>query len=361
VIITNIRIFRYQLPFKSTMRFTGHELTKREGYIVALETDQGLTGYGEIAPLPGLHKESLEECFKQLQSLLPILLPKSFDFEEKTPHELMLNWLDSYQLHPSLHFGLDMATIQLSGLFESAFSQTEILRIPVNALIEADMALIERKTPELIESGYRTIKMKIGRKSLDDDIAAVKRLMEIAGKEVKIRLDVNRLWSLEAALTFSNIIDVSSLDYIEEPLNNPQNLQALYERTQMPIALDETLAEYKLNLEELPFGAPKTFIIKPSALGKLSYTFTLHDIGMARNISCVLTSAFESGLSHQFFAWLAKLNSPKNVASGLDTINYFNDDILLKPFAIQHGFAEVSLNDLTHSPLNFEKLTELPL
>jgi O-succinylbenzoate synthase len=361
VIIKNIRAFQYNIPFKSPLKVTGQALQYRQGLIVALENDEGITGYGEIAPLEGLHNESLEDCIQQLRSIKPLMLPKTFDYEDNTHSELILNWLDSYQLYPSVHFGLDMASVQLTDLIDSTFSSSQTISVPVNALLEADMAIIEDQAAELLEQGYQTIKLKVGRQSLEHDLECVKRLQHIGGEKLRLRLDANRLWPYQTALAFAKGISTENIEYIEEPVNNPEDLAKFQRETDLPVALDETLAEHKNQLKKLPFSKSAAFIIKPSVLGNLSHTFSLRDFALRYNIKCVITSAFETGLTHRFYAWLASLGTSSVNASGLDTISYLSSYIIIPPFTVSQGMAEVSHAQLIRPNILFNELRELTL
>ena len=52
------------------MRMLGRALTFREGLILQIKDAQGNHGEGEIAPLTGVHLESLEDAEKNLINIL---------------------------------------------------------------------------------------------------------------------------------------------------------------------------------------------------------------------------------------------------------------------------------------------------
>ncbi|MEK6165913.1 hypothetical protein WI664_15115 [Vibrio cholerae] len=54
-------LYRYQLPMDSGVILRNEKLTQREGFIVEL-TENGRTARGEIAPLPGFSRETLEDA-----------------------------------------------------------------------------------------------------------------------------------------------------------------------------------------------------------------------------------------------------------------------------------------------------------
>lgn len=91
-------LYRYQLPMDSGVILRNEKLTQREGFIVEL-TENGRTARGEIAPLPGFSRETLEEAGVQAQALLEL-------------------WVNGHAIewdaqHPSVAFGLSMAHYEL--------------------------------------------------------------------------------------------------------------------------------------------------------------------------------------------------------------------------------------------------------
>ena len=59
--IAEIRLQRYTLELARSLTIKGRVLEKRSGLILSLIDSNGQIGYGEIAPLPFLHKETIEE------------------------------------------------------------------------------------------------------------------------------------------------------------------------------------------------------------------------------------------------------------------------------------------------------------
>ena len=61
------RLYRYRLPLVRSLT-TGAEDGVRQGLVLALTDPEGFTGYGEAAPLPGLHTQTLSEVTAALIS-----------------------------------------------------------------------------------------------------------------------------------------------------------------------------------------------------------------------------------------------------------------------------------------------------
>ena len=60
--IERIEIAEYELPLTRPLHVGGRSLKTRVGALVRITNDDGHEGYGDMAPLPRLHTETLEEA-----------------------------------------------------------------------------------------------------------------------------------------------------------------------------------------------------------------------------------------------------------------------------------------------------------
>ena len=51
MIIRKVKVWQYSIPLRTPLITAQGTIAKRRGLIVRAETDDGLVGYGEIAPL----------------------------------------------------------------------------------------------------------------------------------------------------------------------------------------------------------------------------------------------------------------------------------------------------------------------
>ena len=118
---------------------------------------------------------------------------------------------------------------------------------------------------ENLGENYRSIKIKVGRQTLEEEMDLINHLQKKIGNKATLRLDANRNWTYEQVITFASSIDAKSLEYIEEPINTPERLQELARETEMPIALDESLVDIPANFLKNNDWI-RAIIIKPSVL-----------------------------------------------------------------------------------------------
>ena len=67
--ISGCRTFRYRLPLAEPLTLAGRVIHEREGALVRIDSDSGASGWGDVAPLPGFSRESLEDAETELAAL----------------------------------------------------------------------------------------------------------------------------------------------------------------------------------------------------------------------------------------------------------------------------------------------------
>ena len=249
-------------------------------------------GWGEIAPLPGFSSETLEEAQEEILSLLP-------------------NLASAKPRLPSVRFGIDAAS--------RPFSQ-EPLKIP--------LALLNDPRP-----GFSILKLKLGHLSIENAVNHVKQFLG----SYRLRLDCNRSWTLDQALSFARHFSPSDFEYLEEPVSRFSELVRFCELTGFPIAVDESVSQAPL--DQIP--TLKTIVIKPTVVGSLP----------SLDMPFVLSSAYESSLGLLQIARSYRKGSPP---AGLDTFRFFQEDLLIPPLKAEHGFLSWSGN--SGCPIDMSKL-----
>ena len=107
-------------------------------------------------------------------------------------------------------------------------------------MLDGSLEGLESEIQRCKIAGYKTVKMKVGRSELKEDIQRV-RLVRRKWNDVEIRLDANQAWTLKEAKEILSALADCHLAYCEEPLQNPQELPQLKKSCEVNLALDETL------------------------------------------------------------------------------------------------------------------------
>ena len=273
--------YRFRIPLTQPLLLKGGTHHQREG--VLLERDGR---WSEASPLPGFSKETVEDVVSALRG------------ETEAP--------------PSLKFAL--------AALDEPFERS--LEVPWNYLLIGDRKQVLAGVENCKDSNCRAAKLKVGSLERRAAISLVREVRELLPDNVQLRLDANQAWKLEEATDFCKSLRDVDLEYIEEPLKDSSQLEALFSRTGVNYALDETLVHEEC-LDAWPNAA--ALICKPTFLGGREAVQRLAATGKP----IVFSSAFESGIGIARVVQLAAEFSPE-IAAGLDTLDWLAEDLLLE-------------------------------
>ena len=339
--MTACRFHRYRLPLARPIVVGNVTSTHREGLIITLQNASGRIGCGEIAPLPGLHAENLDDIIVQLSAVKDRVTTIDWSINEPTQPSQCDEALQG--LMPSVRCGLEMALMNLSA---NDMSNADIA---ICGLVTADTDACEQAR-RLSAAGYTTVKIKVGRTDLDRDTDTIGRIRGEVADRMQLRLDANRAWTLDEALRFCRQVGPEAIEYIEEPVADPADHKAFIREAGMPMALDETLTGIEPSELAIPDGVAAV-ILKPSTLGGLSRTTRWIDAAGKRDIRAVLSSCFETALAVRTYAAMAVRMGLTDIAQGLDTLKFLREDVAsapvvrngrmsIGPFRVRHELLE---------------------
>ncbi len=332
--IKAIETKRYVRRFKKPLVTAHGEIGMRCGIIIRISSDNGFYGYGEVAPLGMLSDASKSEIEGISQKLVGREIEASPENISKAI--IALNTADGCGIESAL---CDLASkCENQPLAGWLSSKNPSMAVPVNYLLSRPVDDWDELINRIKQSGYKAIKFKIGSFDVDDDISFVNDTIARLGSNVSIRLDANQGYDFETAVKLFKNIDLSKIEYVEEPLigSDPAQLSKLKKETGIRIALDESITDY-CQMEPL---SKKEFcnaiIIKPARLGSLLKVPAAVSSIIKNGCKAICTSTLETeiGIAAQL-QMVASLgeNLPP---CGLDTVRLFeNYDANL--FAVQDG------------------------
>lgn len=286
--------FRYDIPLRFPLKLGGDmTLSSRKGFLVRCRAGDA-EGWGDIAPLDGYSRETFAEVEREILG-------------------------DDHLSLPSIRCGLEWAESALREASAGAVDAVEIAR-----LIPRDQSTIDA------EPGS-TVKVKVGRADVQQDIERVNRL--VAGHpELIFRLDANRAWNLDEAMTFARAVDGTRIEFIEEPLKTFADYEAFDRETPVGFALDESL----MDQSPWPWHNLRALVIKPTLLGGFSVVDELIQWAQYHDRYAVISSMYESGVGIRRLATLAAERTP-GIPAGLDTYSWLADDVVTPRIEIRNG------------------------
>lgn len=269
----------------------------RKGILLQLTRQDGTVATAEISPLPGYSTETIEEALQDLQRITKKLLTTWWTKQA-------LHNLGNLGLCSSVYFGVESALLDLLEPITDPSSCRKY------ALLFGSPEEILQRADEVYAEGFRKAKIKLGHFS----VASAHQLIEKLQDRLTLRLDLNRKWKTEDALSFCQRYPQDHFDYIEEPTSTPKDLIHF----PYPFALDETLRDHKNLSPFLKSPYLKALIIKPT----MAYPFT-HLLNLGPKV--VLTSSFESPIGIAQIERLVHRLGLTDTYHGLDTLRYFEN------------------------------------
>lgn len=361
--IINCEVFSYNLPLCRQLQINKEILSSRKGFIICLKDEDENCGYGEIAPLPGLHTESLDEALKQLHLFCAHFLNSTVPPNLWKLEGAFEQWLETVSFATSVRFGIETAVLDLianrqdTPLYE-LISNKSRKKISVNALLIGKREDILKDTSQMLADGYRSFKLKVGRSNIEKEVELVKELSCLIGDRADLRLDANRAWDLDYAVRFANAVSHFSIEYIEEPLRDIKLLPDFIQSSDIPVAIDESLPLLKRDIIA-SLSNIKAVILKPALIGGLEKTNSY--IKWAENFSIlpVISDTFHSGIGLFALAGLVAGKLKTDVPSGLDTYRYLAEDLLVNRFQFEKGSLDLPSMYLKSKSLSLDNLQKV--
>lgn len=172
---------------------------------------------------------------------------------------------------------------------------------------------IEEAESLLAARRHDTFKLKIGRRSVAEDVAHVCAIKEALGARARVTVDVNQAWSESQAATGIARLEAAGVDLIEQPL--PRAHQAgmarLAARFIVPIMADESVHSPEDAMDLARLGAADVLALKISKSGgpyEVLRTAAVGDAaGMALYGGTMLEGSIGSVAAAHAFATLPRL------------------------------------------------------
>ena len=269
---------------------------------VRIQTDSGLTGFGEGAPssktFPGETQETALIIIKK--NLAPSLIG-----QDPLAIAKIIEQMDMIiQGNNAAKAAIDLALHDLAGK-EKGVPASVILggvvreRLPAFELLpvlepEATADLVSR----LKEEGVSHFKVKVGTKR-SDDMVRLKVTRDMAGADADIKADANQNWSLRTAIDFLDAAhDNGLIDVIEQPLPTFDFLELAQLKNSIPVPImaDESVICFQNRPNLLRQNVFAFLNLKLSRLGGLYKAKKFANLCESMGVKAMAGAGFNSKL-----------------------------------------------------------------
>lgn len=247
--ITNVKAIVLKLPeISSAADGTQDDL------IIKVETDEGITGYGEVDTAPYVGKAIVDAYMSHgtCYGLREIVIGADpFDYEQIWSDM----WAKTYyygRSGPVIHVmsGIDMAIWDIMGKATGkpvhkllGGSYVKKVRPYASALMPDSKDEVKRMVEKYSSQGYTAIKFGWGPLGYDVnlDLQLIEMARKTAGDRMEIMIDIGKRYKLKQALYVAKAIEQLNIYWLEEPLpaEDYSGYKRLTESTTLRIATGE--------------------------------------------------------------------------------------------------------------------------
>ena len=323
--IQRIAAYRVELPLvEGSYKWSGGKaVTVFDSTVVRVDTDTGLTGWGEVCPLGPFYLPAYANGVRAgIAELGPHLIGED-------PLELgRLNRRMDAALkgHNYVKSGIDMACWDLLG---KATNQ------PVCTLLGGrygeDFTLyraISQESPEAMAGrvagyraeGYRRFQLKVGGVA-DVDVERIRAVRNQLQPGDRLIADANTGWLMHDALRVVRAVrDVDV--YIEQPCETYEQCLTVRRHTDHPFVLDEVIDSIDMLLRGHADRAMDAVNLKISKLGGLTRARQARDLGVTLGLAMTLEDSWGGDIVTAAISHLAHSTPPEHLLTATDFNSY---------------------------------------
>jgi L-alanine-DL-glutamate epimerase-like enolase superfamily enzyme len=323
--ITAIKYWQVGLPLREG-RYSwsgGNFIEVFDSTVVAVETDEGITGYAECCPLGSAY---LPAYALGVRAGLEEIGPKLMGHDPLALGPLNRNMDAVLRGHPYVKAPIDIACWDILGkvaglpvykLLGGAEQETINL---YRAISQEDSAVMAQKIAGYRAEGYTKFQLKVGGDP-NDDIERIRACRAILKPTDILVCDANTGWTMADAARVVNA--VRDLDvYIEQPCMTYEESVSIRRRTSLPFVLDENIGSPHDLLKGIAEDAFDVINLKISKVGGLTKAKLMRDLCVAHSIPMTIEDTWGGDIVTATIAHLARSTPEKFCFTATDFNSY---------------------------------------
>lgn len=304
--ITSISVYKADLPLKDGFKISnGRVMRLLDTTVVSVQTDDGVTGWGETCPWGG---DYLPASALSARAGIADICPHLIGHDPRNIHQIYAIMDAVLYGHPHAKSAIDMAcwdilgkalSMPLYSLLGGWMNDEPVVNLmipcePGDILAEA---MIDRRGRGLKQFSLKATGNKTG------DIELLRFVGErlCAGESVK--LDVNRGWLLRDALEISSATEDFNIHF-EQPCATYDECRKFRQTTGRIMVLDEVADDLSVVLRAHADGVLDALNLKSARVGGLTKARLIRDVCVELGVPCYIQ---EPGGSDLCFAATAHM------------------------------------------------------
>ena len=323
--ISKISVFQVDLPLhEGSYNWAGGKSVKVfDSTVVRVETDEGITGHGEVCPLGPVYLPAYAEGARAgIQVLAPALLG-----QDPTQLAKLNRHMDAtLKGHPYVKSAIDMACWDILGqatgqpvcnLLGGRYGDDFLLYRAISQ--EAPEAMAGKVAGYRAE-GYRKFQLKVGGDP-ETDIERIRAVSAELQRGDVLIADANTGWLMhQAARVVRAVKDIDV--YIEQPCETFEECYSIRKMTDHPFVLDESIDGLPILLRANSLQAMDVVNIKISKFGGLTKARQARDLCVSLGIAMTIEDSWGGDIITAAISHLAHSTPTELLFSSTDFNSY---------------------------------------
>lgn len=293
------------MPYKSPFYWAHGQIEGAEVLLVEVETDTGITGYGECIAAP--NGRAIKALVDDAAALMIARDPYHGRILMREAYTALFRAqavCSAPRFSGQILAGLEMALWDLLG---------KSVDRPVHALLGGAahseikyFGFAMGKTPQevaseakaIVAQGFTTIYIKAGF-GASRDLATVRAVREAIGPDPKLRIDPNESWSLLEAKQMTARLSPYDLEFIEQP-TRAESIAALAQlrsTSSVAIAADQSVFTPEEAYDVLRQEAADLIVIGPHECGGLARMTDIARVAQLGGVNICIHGVYETGIT----------------------------------------------------------------
>ena len=232
--IAEVTIRRLKVPLKVPYKVSLRTFHDFEPLVVELRDSDGRSAWGEAEIHAGYGGETPKTGWSFCRRLGPLLLGRA-------PHEAVAQLTPEAAENPQATSILLSAAETLAG--HPALALEQPLAVPLLAPVHSmDLAKIDDEIEDLLNQGFRTLKVKVGF-DVDTDLHRVAAIQLATAGRASLRIDANQAFSRTQGCSFAAALDPTGIELFEQPCDKADWAAnaGVAASSRVPLMLDESI------------------------------------------------------------------------------------------------------------------------
>ncbi|MBL4883885.1 MAG: mandelate racemase/muconate lactonizing enzyme family protein [Planctomycetaceae bacterium] len=328
--ITGFKVYQVDLPLvEGNYSWSeGKSVDVFDSTVVQIETDAGITGFGEVCPLGPVYLPAYATGARAgIQELAPLLIG-----QDPTQLQSINMKMDTEMKgHPYVKSAIDMACWDILGkaaqmpvchLLGGRYGEDVVLYRAISQRPAEEMA---QNVADYREAGYRRFQLKVGGNP-NEDIERIRAARKVLQPEDKLIADANTGWLMHEAMRV--VSAVSDIDvYIEQPCATYKQCLSIRKNTTLPFVLDEVIDSVDAILQGVADNAMDVVNIKISKFGGLTKARQARDLCVSLGIAMTLEDSWGGDIITAAISHLAHSTPTEYLFTSADFNSYVTTSI----------------------------------